>query len=398
MLIDLKKGSEKKLLDVLAGIKDDPAGYYAAYFNFSELLEHNKNESKLRISINIINDILSLADGYISICSDNDLVILCNNTPLNLITKTIFQLRYLYLDDPLAYYADGKENEDFCRLYELRFEWDNVFSALREKVTHMNSKAALRPVMADDTELTPARLVSLETELNKTNITSAVRSQPVCVLKAEGFKTIYDETYINMGALNQLLRVAVDFGSERSLFKYLTNILDRKMLEYIAKTQHRNLKSAISMNINVSTVLSKYFAEFSRNIGEKIRRNMIIEIQLSDVFSDMQAFVAAKEMLHEMGYRVCLDGLTNLSIIQVDRNSLGFDLAKIFWNADIKFDARRKENQQLAEAIDRCGKSRVILARCDNKDAIYYGQAVGVSLFQGRYIDSIIAPDAKIIN
>jgi hypothetical protein len=40
----------------------------------------------------------------------------------------------------------------------------------------------------------------------------------------------------------------------------------------------------------------------------------------------------------------------------------------------------------------------VILARCDNQDAIYYGQALGISLFQGRYVDSVLDPHSDVVN
>jgi hypothetical protein len=70
----------------------------------------------------------------------------------------------------------------------------------------------------------------------------------------------------------------------------------------------------------------------------------------------------------------------------------------MFWNADIKNDNKSSEGHKLKDAIERCGKSRIILARCDAADAVYYGQSLGVSLFQGRYVDSIVNPDSKIIN
>jgi EAL domain-containing protein (putative c-di-GMP-specific phosphodiesterase class I) len=398
MLTDLKKGAEKKLLDVLARLRDTPVGYYVCHFKFSELPEHYKNDGQLRISVNVINDILGNAEGYVGITSDHDLFVICKNSLTTEINKAIFQLRYLYMDDALAYDVEGKENEEFCRVYELRFQWERVFAVLKQKLTRISERETQRVMIEDETELTPAKLVEMEAAVHKTNIAGAVRAQPVCILKADGFKHMFDEIYINMSSLSQLLRTSVNLTSDRWLFKYLTQVLDRKMLEYMAKTPHKHLKYAMSMNLNVTTLLSESFIEFDKNLTSKIKQNIIIEIQASDVLADMQGFAAARQLLQEAGYRICIDGLTSVSFVQIDRNELGFDLAKMFWNADIKVDARKKMNQKLADAVEKCGKSRVILARCDNQDAIYYGQALGISLYQGRFVDAVIDPNSDIIN
>jgi hypothetical protein len=40
----------------------------------------------------------------------------------------------------------------------------------------------------------------------------------------------------------------------------------------------------------------------------------------------------------------------------------------------------------------------VILTRCDNKQAVEYGQALGITLFQGRYLDGLVNPKSSVKN
>ena len=47
------------------------------------------------------------------------------------------------------------------------------------------------------------------------------------------------------------------------------------------------------------------------------------------------------------------------------------------------------------KAVERCGKSRVILARCDSADAIRFGQEMGITMFQGRFVDSLMLEEAR---
>ncbi len=49
----------------------------------------------------------------------------------------------------------------------------------------------------------------------------------------------------------------------------------------------------------------------------------------------------------------------------------------------------------LIEAVQTTGTNRVILCRCDNRSAVEFGQALGISLFQGRYLDTFSNPDGK---
>ena len=153
-----------------------------------------------------------------------------------------------------------------------------------------------------------------------------------------------------------------------------------------------------SLNLNVETLLSEHFTRFDEQIKPSVKVSIVIEINVADVFSDMTAFEAARDKVQRMGYRVCLDGLSSKSFMQLDRAQLGFDLAKLQWNADIASDLQTEENRELVNAVKKCGANRIILCRCDNRQAVEYGQVLGISLFQGRYLDSLLDPHSTIEN
>ena len=401
MLRIIKKDGETRLLDIIGKLKDE-TDYTVIHFRFSQLFDHYKNEYQHKISINVINDILIEAEGYVIATSDYDIFVIARNVLRPVFKKMIFQLRYLYMDDPLAYDTEGHENPEFCEAYELRNSWRQLFNIARDKVAEAQKQkdkaARVRKDIGDPYELTPERLTRVEADLGKISIAEAFRSQPICAARTSGFQPMFNEIYIHIASLSELTTSNVNLTSNRWLFRYLTELLDMKMLEYINKNSRKIMNSAVSINLNIETVLSSHFTEFDRILDSSTKRNVVIEIQASDVFTDVSGFLTARDHLQEQGYRICIDGLTALTIRQIDRHSLGFDLAKMFWPADVKSDARTKEGSGLRDAIEACGKSRVILARCDAADAVYYGQALGLSLFQGRYIDSIVNPDSDIIN
>jgi EAL domain-containing protein (putative c-di-GMP-specific phosphodiesterase class I) len=195
-----------------------------------------------------------------------------------------------------------------------------------------------------------------------------------------------------------VLKSDTQFISNRWLFKYLTRVLDEQLLALVKKDLARFLAVPVSLNLNVETILSEHFEIFDGALKPEIKQSIVLELPVIDAFADMAAFNLARKQAQKMGYRVCLDGLTISSFINIDRKRLELDLLKVQWNADVESDITNKQNVELAKAVADCGSNRVILCRCDSKLAVDFGHALGVSLFQGRFIDSLVNPSLTVAN
>jgi len=328
-----------------------------------------------------------------------------------LLEKLIFQLRYLFMDDPIAYDDNGKESQEFCQMFDLSVDWMTLNQIANGKVERTTPNSQEHDIIEEDETIdsgaedkqqkpmTLSRLSTIEKDLLVADISRVIRKQPICSsVKKKGIRRVYDELYIHISHLRDLMMGDVNFTSNLWLFKYLTQIMDEKVLTLLARNPDRYFDVPVSINLNVATVLSNIFSDFEQAIKDSIKVSVVIEIQATDVFADPNAFIAARELLQKKGYRVCLDGLTSLSFSQLDREKLGFDLAKLQWDGSTVDDLKTKQNQSVIAAVERYGKGRVILCRCDSKDAVAYGNAIGISLFQGRFLDKRINPQAKVEN
>lgn len=421
MLKIISKDSEAKMVDMVEGLRGESAGWRGLHFRFSRLLEHYKSDYQVKIAVNLITDLIKEPEGTIFVCPDFDIVVLTKGAQKSLLEKVVFQLRYLFMDDPLAYNADGQENPDFSQIYDLSIEWEEMGRATRRKLgasaktevleNILNGVAGHKQVSGSAganagaaagrkiKPITPTRLATIERDLMPADLSRVIRKQPVCAApEGKQIRRVFDELYINIAHLRQILMADVDFSSNRWLFKYLTQLLDEKVLTLLRHNPNRYFDVPVSLNLNVATLLSDKFAEFDAAIKPSVKVSIVLELQVADIFADMEAFIIAKDTVQKMGYRVCLDGLTGLSFQQINREQLGFDLAKLQWNADAKNETDSDENQAIQSAVERCGANRIILCRCDNKDAIDYGKAMGISLFQGRYLDKLLNPNAKVEN
>lgn len=402
------KDAEIKLNELAESIEHEASQWRAMHFHFSQLQEHYRSNYQIKIAVNLITDLLRDNQGGIFVMGDFTLIVAAKSVSKAQIEKVIFQLRYLFADDPLAYGIEGEENPAFCDILDLSkqyVEFDTLAKACMNRKIRIQQQAREQrvtddtPASAVDTGFTPHMLASIEKTLEKADLSGVLRRQPICAAVPDmTVRQVYDEFYINIQHLRQLLGTEANLLGNRCLFKYLTQVLDLRMLDMIRRGMGRYLEKPISLNLNVDTLLSESFTEFNEAIKPANKVSIVIEIQLEDVFGDMSAFMLARDMVQNMGYRVCLDGLTPLTFTQVDRKKLGFDLVKLLWNADMESELDSVANRELSDMIRQCGANRVILCRCDNRQAVDYGQALGISLFQGRFLDQLIDPTAKIKN
>lgn len=418
----ITRDAEVKLVEALSDVHDAKDRWIVVCFAFSRLNDRARSDYQLKIIVNLIKDLTGQHESTLFMCDDSTLYLMIEGASKALIDKMIFQLRYLLMDDPLAYTPDGEENKDFCRVFDLSRSWQDVMDISKARLTKRikgasgmvqgggSGKSELRALPDDHKSsaqkhsggskvMNATNLAHIERDLSNADLSKVLRRQPICAAVPDTMvRRVFDELYINIGHLRKMLGVEVDLLSNRWLFKYLTQILDDRMLNLLERSPTRYLDNPISLNLNILTLLSDEFGKFDASIKPAVKFSIVIEIQLSDVFSDMAAFLAAKSYVQKLGYRVCLDGVTDLSFTQIDRKKLGFDLIKLQWNADIHTDTTSDANQELNAAIKACGANRVILTRCDNRQAIDYGQAMGISLFQGRYLDGLINPKSTIEN
>jgi len=102
----------------------------------------------------------------------------------------------------------------------------------------------------------------------------------------------------------------------------------------------------------------------------------------------------ARDFVQEKGYKVCLDSLTVQTIDIIDRERLGADIAKLIWHTDL-VDGGDELHEKIRKIVKRGGPDRLILCRCDNREAIDFGHSVGIDLFQGRYVENLIVEDGR---
>ncbi len=379
---------ESALARYVAQIEPRREGRRAVHIHISQLREGNRKAHHLRIAADTFGSLARAFDGQVFSLSNGDLVAICKDAKVEQIDEAVLRVRQLFNDDPLSLADNASEEHQFCTWYKLEEDFDRLKEQVAKLLQAHRGGAAANKTRTRK-PMTPKLLAGLEIALAQADLGNIMRRQPIFALPKGGEpKPILHEVYVSIADLRDTLAPTVDFLSDMWLFQRLTRTLDRRMMSMMRRTDDSTISSYFSLNLNISTLLSPEFLQFDAALRAGARGTIVIEVQMIDIYSDMGAFVFARDFAKDRGYRICLDGLTYLSAPFCDREALGLDLVKLQWNNDILDDPNGSRRATIQAMIESAGPARVILCHCDSDDAIALGHDLGVSIFQGRSLDA----------
>jgi EAL domain-containing protein (putative c-di-GMP-specific phosphodiesterase class I) len=326
---------------------------------------------------------------------NNDLFVVCPRDALANVEAALARVSHVLGIDPF-FVNGGEATPDFCSY----FDFDSQFAVLIERVESLIQARSERDRLArtsgkaagDGKPLDLSNLATLEKSIAQADLSAMTSRQAICEVGDDGRPApLFYELFTSIGALRETLMPDQNFFSDRWLFQYLTTKLDQRMLAWLTKNDDATLKHSFSLNINISSVLSQRFLDFDALLDKTRRNTIVIELQKMDVFADIARYLFAREFLLDRGYRVCLDGLTALSLPFVERQKLGFDLIKLHWTPQLRQQIEGKDGERLRAAIADSNPRRIIMMRCESDDALELGHEHGISLFQGHFLDHLLA-------
>ena len=328
-------GAESALADRLRVIQGNRAGSYAVHVHLSELRRDNRKPEFIRIAALTFETLVNRYEATLFVLANSDLALLCRDVPVDAIDRAISKMCSLFNEDPLTAGAGGTLEDRFITWYDLSRAED--YSAFRTLAEDLAAAAENRtPIPAGrrmagaqealaGTPMTPGHLAAIGIELQGIPLGDLIHRQLAVEVHAAGKgEVVFQEHYISMADLQKRVAPEVNILGSPWLFQYLTETLDRRMLTVLAGMDFAGLDGAISVNLNVGTVLSPNFRNLHRTLGHNASR-VVVEMQVVDIFADMEAFTHARDSLRDHGYRVLVNGLTPLSLQFFDPLSLAAD-------------------------------------------------------------------------
>lgn len=382
--------AENQVMDFVNRLDRLREGRIAVHLHLSQLKAYNRRDHHLRIAMHAFEPMIQGHGATLFRMSNDDLIFVSPGVSMQQVEEVVQKLRYLFSADPLVSGAE-REVGAFATYYDLKKDYPDFRAVAERLLAAVNRRRELAqqdgPAPKPKEALTPQRLMQLEQAVNNMNLEPLLRHQPVCAIAGDSPpQPVFNEYFISIGELADKLMPDVDLTADRWLFQRLTSNLDKRVLTLLPDTALKT-EEAVSINANVSTLLSNEFLEFDGKFRTVTKRPIVLELQAHDIFSDMGAFAFARDFCHDRGYRLALDGLNHLTFPLLHRDQLKMDFVKITWSPDLIDEAQGQRRVEFEREVKRAGASRVILCRCDDQRAIGFGKSLGISLFQGRHLE-----------
>ena len=374
-----------------------PLGGWACHIRLSHLPSQRPKENH-SFAVNILRSAVERFLGRVYLLSNSDIVVICWQTRRWQLRSAIASLQPLFESEERISGHPPAQEPSFAAWWDLDQQSGDFLSfaerlaSCRERSDNVVPSPAEKPAteVGEPKGLDPSKFASLVARIKDANLGGVIRRQSICRLHGAGKpQPLFEEVFVSIQELQRLFAPRLDLGLDQWLFRALTEVLDERVLAWLAAAESLNLIARFALNLNLSTLASGAFANFEARFGTQLRGRMVIEVDKSDLLANLPRFAAAQERLHAHGHLLCIDGLTGPDLAAIDYGRLSADYYKVGWHPDFL-----SEDGEARVGLERLAAQapveKIILSHCSVEEAVRFGQELGVGLFQGWYLDSLL--------
>ncbi|MBT5185831.1 MAG: EAL domain-containing protein [Kordiimonadaceae bacterium] len=235
----------------------------------------------------------------------------------------------------------------------------------------------------------PIQLDKLERNFTTMDMSGLISQQNICVVVDNlPPQVVYTKKYISLYEVNNSILPGYDISADKWLFQRLTKTFDLRLMKAL-RDNNSFPDQVLSININVSTVLSKEFDKFIAKQKQVSPHPMVFEITLFDIMSNINEYFQAQEKLDKLGCKICICQMDIQSLYVLNRELLNVDFLKIRWNQIYQTVLSHSDKQRISQVINDHGKMRIALSNCDSKQSLKFGDSVGIVMYSGFEIDKL---------
>ncbi len=323
--------AEYPFLNMLNGLSGSTKGVVVLYLKLSALSPVNKMPQKIKaFSEQIRDDALKTGQIAAFILSNQDAAFVMKNQPADKAEDIIRRVRLTFQGDRALY--DSKI--DLAHIYRLESDFAAIKAVAEQReAEHKRSEKSAAP--AKTVPLAPEHLDAILRNIQGFNILRLIRRQEAIQLSASGFSGLFLEYFTSTDDLKKAIAPDVNVLSNRWLFQYLSETLDKRMLG-ISGELFAHTPKKLSLNLNISTLFTPMFEDFLAQMPDHLK---MVVVKLNWPFKGLNAQIESS----------------------------------------------------LNQMIETFPADKVILMRVENEDTLKWGLSHGIDKFQGYFIDSLSA-------
>ena len=382
--------TEDALVQYIVRLGPAREGLSAIQFHLSRITRNYRGRKHLRIAASMLRELMDPLQRPPFILRNGDIVLVGKEIDQKKVANSIEMLRYLLGGEPLVRMAGGITA--LFTTYNLETDHSQLLANVRqlsESQARADKARGLAAARQPAKNAAPsARVGELMDRLGQLDLANMVRQQTVWTIPpAEPPQPLFDKLYISVDGLREAIGMGQEIADDPQLFQLITRAFDKYMLSTLLRDRSAG-KRPISINMNLKTLLSQEFFQFEHQRPLGWHGQIILELQFADIWSDLPAFLSVTQAMKQTGFSCCIDGVTHPVLPLVNFDRFEADFIKVIWD-DALLQLDETSLRDVCRAFNACGRERVILTRCGRQEALQFGHAANIRMFQGWYIDRI---------
>ena len=337
-----------------------------------------------RIARAILDDAAQRLQGDLFALRNRDVVIVVPPAPaMEALSAHLLRLFRADVPDPAALLSAWPAGSAAMAAYTAARQHDRPAPELIEKPGRPDA------VMETLAVIGAARLTDLtrrQVGVEVMEESDASASLPLQLRPPLQFRPLYAEVMVALSVLRGRLAAVGQAEADPYLFRHLTGQLDDRMLQAVRDAVRQGGAPPLRLHLNLAIdgVLSAKFGRLAAAIAAS-GGIFGVEIPLLEACGDPAGYVRARARLRDRGVALLLDGVTHHALAVSNLATLEPDRVKLEWADGMPGHA------PALDGLARLGPSRVVLTRVETEGAVTWGLQRGIRVFQGRYIDAMLA-------
>jgi hypothetical protein len=385
---------DSKLMALLQSAKKELQGLRLVHLHLGML--ENTEFTDTALIIRVLKEIADQS-AYLQIfnISNGDIIMLYKGLKFSSVEEVCKKIEMLLLAKTRMTGPNPYKEQSLFSILELSLNFVHVIRFLEN--IGKDEAAALAAAEAKP-PITLEELAKIDKALTMFDLSPFIFNQPVLNIRDDSDQNKeYFELYISIKGLQDRLSPDFDLMANHWLFNYFTSSLDQSLLRSLNHGLDFIGNESIGINLNLTTALSTAFIKFDERLPAAFRGKVVLEINKGDLIENLPLYRELLDFAIKREYRICIDGLNEFWVTQLDFEALGCDFAKVFWSNDLlslDSDLERAFLDKIAAGNQ--GRCRFILARCGTVTGLLYAQKHGIDLVQGRAIDTVLRKGVKV--
>jgi hypothetical protein len=389
---------ERLLLDAIERALRAPRGKFALALHLSRLKPPSPRPHHARIARALLQDTAQRYSGQVFPLRNGDLVLLCT-VPADDHRHVSAQWSPNALPASLVrlFGAEAPEQARLTTTWRLEDEADRFRAFIQQRPDGPAFEMA-----PDDGLGSVAGLLPLEPLIGSALVPDLLAQQtaiqllpganlPISARLAPLFREL---TF----SLTNLTRTpeAVESLGDPYLFRYFATRMDARMLAHLhedlehgGKLTRGALRQNLPLHLNLTLegIVSPDFArlvESARRVGARFG----VEVSLMEATAEDGMMAYARRLLDMAGFSLVVDGLDYVGLTMTHPGGLNPAYIKLAWSPRLA-EAAPPARAAMEAAIKRIGPERLILHQAESEAALVWGQAHGISRYQGFFLDAV---------